>query len=246
MLLNTRFSPTMSLLFVVHAVVACAPATPLCGEGTRLEGAVCVADEAIVCGAGTAEVDGACLPTADVCDDSLVFVDGRCQPPSPSADLDAFLSRNDLVVAAYSTSYGFASGVEHTFRFTATELSEISASAWTNAETPMVGDGLALHLGGRIFSGDTSNDVAGQINDDTGPDGACRADVIPTAGAERSDREIHLGLFRWVGGVATPVACAKVGSVIFQQSPRAVAISAQFGDGTIVEDTLPMPCDSCD
>lgn len=207
---------------------------------------VCVAEESVVCGDNTEVVDGECRPTALVCGASLVFLDGRCQIPVPSVDVLGFIERTDLVEGAYSTTFGFGSGVEHTFRYVATDLSEASAAAWANAEASMVGDGLAFHVGGRIYAGDSNDVQAGSISDDTAPDGSCLPDLAPTAGPALADREIHIGLFSWTGGTARPVACGKAGSVTFTPSPRSITISAQLNDGSVIEGAIPVPCDSCD
>ncbi len=78
------------LLLVMIAVVsvtlltACTEETSPCGEGTELQGDVCVLieeePEEVTCGEGTSLVDGQCVAdeNTNVCDESEVLMDGEC------------------------------------------------------------------------------------------------------------------------------------------------------------------------
>ncbi|HEY3446381.1 MAG TPA: hypothetical protein VGK67_08445 [Myxococcales bacterium] len=216
-----------------------------CGEGTVLNDHTCVPAETVQCGENTDLLNGECVPTAAVCAPNLVFRNGKCEVPVPSANVAQFIGRTDLAVATFSTDYGWGYGVEHTFRYVGTELSQTNAAAWANSETAMVGTGLAWHVAGRIFASDSSEVKSAPVTDDTAADGSCLATAKPAAGGSLDQREIHIGLFSWNGGVAAPVACAKVGSVTFKPSSRAITLNVQFGDGTVLDKTLSMPCDNC-
>jgi hypothetical protein len=217
-----------------------------CGDGTVLSGDTCVPAGNVSCGEGTVLENGQCVPTSQVCSPSLVFRNGRCQEPVPSPDVAAFIGRSDLTVATYSTTYSFGYGVEHTFRYVGTELSQTNAAAWANSETAMIGEGLAWHVAGRIYASEPDEIKAAPVTNDTAADGSCLPTAQPAAGGTLDEREIHVGLFRWSGGVATPIACAKVGSVTYRPALRSITLNVQFGDGTILERTLPLPCDNCD
>lgn len=190
-------------------------------------------------------MNGECVPTSMVCGANLVFRNGRCEVPTPSAMVAELIARMNLTVATHSTTYGWGTGVEHRFRYVGTELSASTAGAWANSEAPMVGNGLAWHVAGRIYTYENTDVQSATVSNDTAADGSCLATAKPSEGGDGlSKREIHIGLFSWNGGVATPVACAKVGSVTFKPSPRTLTLNVQFGDGTVIERVLPMPRDN--
>lgn len=241
-----RTQPVPAVLAAL-SLYACGPGVTepqiSCGQGTQLQGTTCEAIpvQMLRCGGNTVLSNGECVPTSTVCSPNLVFRSGRCEVPIPSPMVGQFIARTDLTVGAFATTFGWGLGVEHTFRFVGTELGQNSATAWANAQTAMVGNGLAWHVAGRIWAGESTDVQAAPVQNDTAADGSCLPTAQPQAAGGIADREIHIGLFSWNGGVATPVACAKVGSVTFRPSPRSIIVNVQLGDGTVLDRTLGLP-----
>jgi len=217
-----------------------------CGAGTVEQDGECVPADTLACGVGTERQGDQCVPSPDSCGAGLVIEDGVCRQPTQAADMSAFLANTSLVESSRAEVYqGSYDTLSHHIRYLWPELSERDASAWAVGESVMIGSGLALHfMPGELTSDDTSAanpSVTWSINlsDATGPDGRCLSTLQPKADSTKH----HLALFRWNGGQATPVVCARTGSVPFEYDDirTRMTVNALFGDGTAFTRTVIAP-----
>jgi hypothetical protein len=126
---NGRFLATVvGAAAAVLAVASCGDNSARCGDGTRNDDGVCVAD--VDCGAGTVAVGnecvpdgsviceqgtvydqqlGACVPSEDVCGEGTVFLDGECvaEDAALTADHTEAAEPNDGLAAGDGIAGGF-------------------------------------------------------------------------------------------------------------------------------------------
>lgn len=216
------------------------PLEVLCGEGTTMVGSECRGSNRTLCGDGTLLSGDFCTPAATACGPGTVFKNRSCQVPVADPNVGAFVARGTLAEGGDGKVYSIGgTGLSHRLRHVWTELPAADARAWGAGESPMIGTGLALHLALDPIERADDADFSVTLSNLTLPDGSCAADTRPvTKGGVK-----QLALYQWTAGTATPVACAKAGSVTvsYSRTGYSAEINAVLGDGTVVRKTFYQP-----
>jgi hypothetical protein len=199
---------------------------------------------ALTCGTGTHEEGGQCAPNITSCGPGSVLEAGVCVLPRTEVIFRDFIANTTLTPAGHFLVYSTSYGLEHHLKQVWTDLSLTDAKAWTTGSDVMIGTGHALHFAPETLESSSygsGSPVTWSVNltNTTGADGKCLPGIKPSGKTDT----VQLAFFAWNQGTATPVLCAKAGSVriTYGGTGDSVSLSALFGDGSSFEKEFYVP-----